>query len=329
MKRVLLCFLGFVVFASAATLYVAHARGDHLDHADDEVEVVTDQPLSIGPDTLSFRNVAEGKHLGRIAAVPVGNPAAARRVGELSCDRFATAAGTSVCLTAKPGAFPPVTELRVLGPDLAVRARKSLPGTPSRARVSPDGKLVMWTLFVSGDSYAASGFSTRTGLYEVATAKLVKSIEELTVFVDGRRYHAADLNYWGLSFGADGNLFYVTLSSKGKTYLVEGDLRGYTGKAIAPNVECPSLSPDGTRVAYKHKNPDGSWRLSVLNLATRRSIHLAETRGIDDQPLWRDNRTVLYGLQPSGEPPSIWSVAADGTGSPALLVRHATSPAIG
>ena len=38
----------------------------------------------------------------------------------------------------------------------------SLPGLPSRTRLSPDGTLAASTVFVNGDSYITTGFSTRT-----------------------------------------------------------------------------------------------------------------------------------------------------------------------
>jgi hypothetical protein len=94
----------------------------------------------------------------------------------LYCDRFAAARSTAICLRLKPGSLPPLTDMIVLDANLHERHRETLPGTPSRARVSPDGRIVNWTLFVTGDSYAATGFSTRTGLYEVDTGRLVKTI---------------------------------------------------------------------------------------------------------------------------------------------------------
>ena len=324
MRKVL---IGFIVFAGVAITYVVSVRGG--DPAVNTVAVVTGRPMPLDGHTLFFRNVAKGPDFGKLAAVPRTEPTAARKVGDLRCDRYAAARSTGICLRVQPGSLPPVTDLLVLGPDLAVRHRETLPGTPSRARVSPDGRIVSWTLFVTGDSYSATGFSTRSGLYEVQTGRLVKSIEELPVFVDGRRYFASDVNFWGITFGADGNRFYTTLGSKGKTYLIEADYRHYRGEAILENVECPSLSPDGRRIAFKQRVSDGVWRLAVVELATRRVTRLAESRSVDDQPLWRDDSTILYGLRRDGDASDVWSVPADGTGSPVLLIPDASSPAYG
>jgi hypothetical protein len=323
-RRVPVAAIGILALLGGAITYVAQARDGGA--AENAVPVVTGQPMRFDGTTLFFRNLADGPDSGKLAAVPAGDPGAARRVGELHCDRFAAARGTAICLRLKAASLPAMTDLIVLDANLRERHRETLPGTPSRARVSPDGRIVNWTLFVTGDSYAASGFSTRTGLYEVDTGRLVKTIEELAVFVDGKRYFASDVNYWGITFAADGNRFYVTMASKGKTYLIEADYRAYRGTAIAENVECPSLSPDGRRIAYKQKVSNGVWRLAVLDLATRRVTHPPDSRPVDDQPVWQGNSTLLYPLRNSGNTLDVWSV---GLTTPAkLLIPQAVSPSL-
>ena len=50
--------------------------------------------------------------------------------------------------------------------------------------------------------------------------------------------------------------------------------------ALRTDAECPSLSPDGSRLVYKKRlgNPDpGVWRLASLDLATGVETVLAET----------------------------------------------------
>ncbi|MFI5695566.1 TolB family protein [Kribbella sp. NPDC051586] len=324
-RRLVLATIAVLSLLGGAITYVVQARsGGATENA---VPVVADQPMRLDARTIFFRNLADGPDSGKLAAVPVGDPAAARRVGELRCDRFAAARGTAICLRLKPGSLPPLTDMIVLDGNLRERHRETLPGTPSRARVSPDGRIVNWTLFVTGDSYAATGFSTRTGLYEVNTGRLVKTIEELAVFIHGKRYFASDANYWGVTFGADGNRFYVTLGSKGKTYLIEADYRAYRGTAIAENVECPSLSPDGRRIAYKQKVSAGSWRLAVLDLTTHQITHPPEPRPVDDQPLWQGNSTLLYPVRNDANTLDIWSVGL--TTPPKLLIPQAASPSFG
>jgi len=112
------------------------------------------------------------------------------------------------------------------------------------------------------------------------------------------------------------------LESAGKQYLVEGDVEARTARVIHEGVECPSLSPDGRRIAFK-KRHDRQWQMSVLELASGRETPLAETRGVDDQVEWLDDRRILYGLQ--GD---IWVVPADGSGKPRGYLADALSPAV-
>ena len=179
-----------------------------------------------------------------------------------------------------------MTEMIVLDANLSERHRETLPGTPSRARVSPDGRIVNWTLFVTGDSYAATGFSTRSGLYEVETGRLVKTVEELAVFVDGKPVLRLGRELLGYHFRCRRQPFLRDDGEQGEDVPDRGRLpRRIEGPRSLENVECPSLSPDGRRIAYKQKNPDGVWRLAVLDLTTRAVTHPAEAPAtIDDQP---------------------------------------------
>jgi len=97
-------------------------------------------------------------------------------------------------------------------------------------------------------------------------------------------------------------------------------------------VECPSLSPDGKRIAFKRRITDHGkvrWRPAVLDLATLRAHVLPETRNVDDQIAWVDDRHVAYGLQEPGTGTAdIWTLPADGSGTPHLLVAGAWSPSI-
>jgi hypothetical protein len=209
-------------------------------------------------------------------------------------------------------------------------------GMPSRVRLSSDGRLAAMTAFVEGHSYAQGGFSTATTLDDLHRGKSLGNLEEFRVLKDGERYRAADLNVWGVTFG-QGNRFYATVASRGHTWLAEGDLERRELKIMRDAVECPSLSPDGTRFAYKKRNPgEGvTWRLHVLDLRTGRDVALAETRNVDDQVEWLDNKQVLYGLMRErdaggyvGDETDVWVVPADGSGSPRVLIPRAWSPAV-
>lgn len=315
--RPALVIAAVLLLAGGSLGYVLHAR--HREKpAGAAHQAGADASFGVTEPGLYFRDTATG----RVARLP--GPDAPRVAGGPSCDRFHAAGGHALCLRMLPGA-PARTDALVLDGQLREIRRVTVPGIPNRARVSASGRLLSWTTFTTGDSYNTSAFSTRTSILDLRTGYLVKSMEQIPLTVDGARYHASDVNYWGVSFAGDDNRFYATVSTRGRTHLVEGDLRNWSAKALRENTECPSLSPDGTRLAFKKKvsdDPRAPWRLYVLDLATMREHPLAEPHSVDDQPAWLDDATVGYGLD--GD---VRSVPADGTGPPRLLVPGGSSPA--
>jgi hypothetical protein len=265
---------------------------------------------------------------GHAVTVERANPAGPRRVSAVSCDRTYAAAGTAVCL--RRDGLLATYEVAVLDAQLRLRAHYPLVGVPNRARVSPSGRLITWTVFVAGDSYNHGRFSTRVGMVNADTRETVDTLEDFTVSRDGQPYRAADLNFWGVTY-ADDQHFYATMSTDGRRYLVAGDLATRTVRTLAENVECPSLSPDRTRVVFKQAldgDPAKGWRLTVLELATLARTPLAEQRSVDDQAAWLDDKTVGYALRRGDRRRAdVWSVPADGSGAARLLVPDAESPA--
>ncbi|KIZ16080.1 TolB family protein [Streptomyces natalensis] len=279
---------------------------------------------------LLVRNLAWGPHRDEIAAVPADRPDGPRTVSGVKCLRFHAAAGTGICLQAVHHALDDTYRAVVLDSHLRERHHFPVGGVPTRARVSPSGHLVGWTVFVSGDSYATgTNFSTRTAIVDTRTWAIDDNLESFAVTKDGRPYHASDINIWGVTF-ADDNRFYATLATGGQTYLVRGDVSARTLTTLHGNVECPSLSPDGTRIAYKKRvhgaSPDAPWRLYVLNLRTMSETPTAERRNIDDQALWANGSTLVYAL--AGDYGSdLWTVPADGSGKAQRLMLSALAPA--
>ena len=104
-------------------------------------------------------------------------------------------------------------------------------------------------------------------------------------------------------------------------------MRRGTITVLDDGVECPSLSPDNTRLVYKKRLPDLTWQLWVYDLATKQRTQLAEPGDVDDQAAWLDDRTVAYAkLDESNGQLNVWSVPADGSGAPTLLAENAESP---
>jgi hypothetical protein len=201
---------------------------------------------------------------------------------------------------------------------------RALQGLPSRARVSPSGRWGATTTFVSGHAYASPGtFSTQTQIVDMRSGKPVANLEQFSVEKDGDTIDAPDFNFWGVTFAHDDDTFYATLATGGKRYLVKGSLGKRHVVVLRENMECPSLSPDETRIAYKKRVGDVSdWRLHVYDLETGRDIELPEQRSIDDQVEWLNDGVVLY-----GDGRNVWATRADGTGQPERVLARADSPA--
>ena len=265
------------------------------------------------------------KARGQVAVATVDRRPGRPTQAPLGCDRVYFAAGRGLCL-AHGGGFAAGFRAKVFDADLRVRSEVSVDGIPSRARVSPDGRYGSVTLFVTGHSYADAGsFSTQTTLIDMKRGQKIADLEQFTVTLGGRQVTAVDRNFWGVTFGRDSDRFYATMATGGKTYLVRGSVAGRTASVIHENVECPSLSPDGKRVAYKKRVGSGPnpWRLAVLDLSTMRETRLAEAHSVDDQAEWLDDDHVLYGL--GGE---IREVRADGRGKPRRFMAGGDSPSV-
>jgi hypothetical protein len=271
--------------------------------------------------TVLFRSL---EHRGQVVIAGAARPGADQTLTGLHCDRVYFAGGRGLCVK-RGGGFAAGYRAEVFGPDLKVSHALGVTGIPSRARVSPDGRYGAVTLFVTGHAYADPGsFSTQTTLIDMATGGKIADLEQFTVFHGSKQVTAIDVNYWGVTFGRDGDTFYATLATGGKTYLTQGSIGQRRAHVIHDNVECPSLSPDGTRIAYKKRTGSSSapWHLTVLDLATMRETPISDARSVDDQVEWLDDAHVLYGVDGA-----VWKANADGTGEPQRYVARADSPA--
>ena len=321
-----------VVLLGGAIAYAVVAFVDDQSRANapSQVQTVGSTTTPVGP-RIVFRNTASGAGYGLVASVPLSDPSAARTVTARACDRVYATNDYQMCLHVDRGV---VTTFNATLFDPAWKAVRSwpLPGIPSRTRMSADSKLVAQTSFITGSSYGAVGFSTQTTISSTDGTDY-GNIENFRFIVGGQAITASDRNFWGVTFGQDDNAFYATGASGGHTWLVRGDLAARTLTAIHETAECPSLSPDGTRVAYK-KNVSTTgtpyWTLAVLDLASGKETVLPIKDNVDDQALWLDDSTLLFGLaNPKVVGDSdIWSVAIDGATAPKLFLTHAWSPSV-
>jgi hypothetical protein len=296
------------------------------DSSGDGVESIAGPLASPAARTVpyvAFQNAAGGgPHLELAALADRTQPVT---VTPLRCQRLDIAGGHGLCLMAEAATLRTAFKVQIFDPDFKVQHTLSLGGLLSRARVSPNGRYGSVTAFLSGHSYATNGqFSTSTTLLDLTTGRKLYDLEKLSITKNGKPFRAVDFNYWGVTFANDGKRFYVTLASGHKTYLIEADLQTRRGRVLRENVECPALSPDNTRIAFKKRvDSGGPWRFTVLDLATMRETPLAETRSVDDQAAWLDDDHVLYGYKNA-----VWSIRADGSDHPRMYLAGALSPTV-
>jgi hypothetical protein len=277
-------------------------------------------PIRSGDMLLLDRDRKHPQAWGRLVIVA---PGGRRQLGKLTCDRVAFAGGHGVCLAQSRKLPTPAYEARFFDAGQRVTGKVSLPGVPSRARVSPDGRFASSTTFVGGDGYTNPGaFSTRTRVYDVVAGKSLGDLEGYEVTRDGKAIDEQDLNFWGVTFTGEGARFYATLGTGSHHYLVKGDAATRKATVIRDHVECPSLSPDGTRIGFKARvGKPFQWRFHVLDLKTGKETEVSNEGSIDDQIAWLDDRTLAYG---DGE--EVMLVPADGSAPPRVLLASATNP---
>lgn len=248
------------------------------------------------------------------------------KVGDFACKRVASSpAGTGLCLTIAENGID--YDAIVFDEKYKPVRRFAIDGVPDRARISADGRYGAYTTFESPDSQSYFNntfeFSTNTRIVDMRTGKELLRLDDLDVPLSKARdqYRDSTPDFWGVTF-AGGDRYYATMAKGSNRFLIKGRIGESRAQALGADIECPAISPDGTRIAFKLRiGGTTRWRLSVLDIASGRETRLAEKRSIDDQPEWIGNDLIAY-----SDDYSVFVVPADGSGKPRRLARRATSP---
>jgi hypothetical protein len=336
MATVRRAWLFVAIVAALATLAVAYLAWAVRRSADSlespRTASVSGAPAAVlpppGRPIFLFRWTKQTDAYGALAFTDVDRREQPTPIRKLVCRRVHMAGGRGVCLAPRGGT---TFYARLFDDRFEVSGELKLNGVPSRVQVAPDGRLAAVTVFVTGHSYQDADFSTQTSIVDLTSGHwLIENLETFTVRRNGAVRMSADFNFWGVTFLRDGRSFYATLSTRGEMLLVRGSVDTRTVDVVDTNVECPSISPDNTKVAFKQRSKAvgaASWEIWVLDLGTRKRHRLPEEHSIDDQLQWLDDRHVLYARASERDPAStdLWMAAADGTGAPTRYLDDAYS----
>lgn len=327
-KRTLILIVIAVLVLGAAGVYSLQAFQRYQDRTSGASAAALRESMPQG-DRIVFRNTAMGEGYGSLAAVALDDPAGQRALTDMVCDRVAERAGLISCMKTQRG-IPTTFENEVFDSEGNRLETLPLPGVPSRTRIS-DGGLIATTSFVTGHSYAAGSFSTETTVTRQDGSGF-GNLEEFTMLVDGKELTATDRNVWGVSFASEDE-FYVTVASGGTTWLMKGSFSKRTLTSVIENAECPSVSPDRTRVAYKKRTGSGAtvhWDIAVLDLKSGKETVIGLRDGFDDQLEWLDDNRLLFGVPRAGAvgDSDVYVIDAQADAEPALLIEHAWLPSV-
>lgn len=224
----------------------------------------------------------------------------------LKCMRIHSASsGELACMTQiVPQGLPNAGKLSppmvyIYSADLRILyAHPATGNTPSRVQMSADGSMVGFTSFTSGTSYADGAgvnFMTSTRVGPADKPDQTSNLKDWRLLQDGKVLRSPNVQYWGVSFlPQNSNFFYVTVYINDARHIARGDVRQRELVIIFTGAECPSVSPDGTRIAVKRQISRTSWRPAVITLDTLAVTEFDVKDFVDDQIVWFNNGVLMF-----------------------------------
>ncbi|QAU34481.1 hypothetical protein [Janthinobacterium sp. 17J80-10] len=297
------------------------------------------RPYATRPGFALVRNAGKDApvRVDMVRFDPISKKILERRPTTLACERVHLARQSIFCLgtpqqgSVGAGLTYAVTDFRL---ETVFSGKMPMGMAVSRARVSPDATHAGSTVFIAGHAYGAASFATQALVIDLRQRRLsMPPLENWNIFQNNVQISSKDMNLWGVSFDPrNPDLFYVTAAIKEKPYLARGSISARRIDLLRPDIECPSVSPDGSKLAFKKRQGKTGWAPAVLDLASGRETVFQESRSIDDQIEWLDNHTLVYELNS----PRMMGVKTDlrqidirqPQNSSQLWLENAASPAI-
>jgi len=281
-------------------------------------------------DVVAINRVPGGDYGRLIVLSPNGD----RTLLDKTCERFHISGATALCLDGPQLGGRYSMEIRDFSEPTLPLLWAGTSTLPSRARVSADQNWASSTIFLEGSGYQdLGGFSTVVWVVDLASGGSAIAIDAMVIENAEARHRDPAANFWGVSFGEDGN-FWVTGSFGDQVELLQGNAGDETLQPTGIEGSCPSLSPDGSTLVYKRLLDSGEYQLVAMDLASGDSWDLGESRPVDDQVEWLDENTILYGMHVEGwtggsvDPEfDTWMVDVDPGSQPELFAPQADSPA--
>ena len=284
----------------------------------------------IDPPSVMFRTLWPKDMHGRIGMVQTDARESTRYVAELSCARVAYAAGSGLCLIEEP-AGTTVTHAAFIFNRAFTRGRRiDLSGIPTRARVSPDGRIAAITVY--GEEHLPGGeerLASWSVIVDVAAGRVVADLRDFKIDRGDGPAFEGPLDFSSVAFAHDSNRFFATVTTTAERYIVAGLVDARRMTVVASGLASEALSPDAARLVAKQRVGDrGRWQVVVFDLGTKNAWPLNQgDRSVDDQVEWLDGEHVVY-HDATDQGTHVWALSTDGVTPPRLLVRDAYSPSV-
>jgi len=124
-----------------------------------------------------------------------------------------------------------------------------------------------------------------------------------------------------VSASTDGTLVYAAPAGRPQLTWFSRDGKELGTVGQSDSYVSPRISPDGKRVAVRHRDPSGSWAIWLIDFG--RGIPIA--LGLGDSPVWSPNGEQIAHLGPGTSSPNLWVRSANGAGQAERLTQSSGS----